>query len=138
MQTELVDGAREVALGILGASAFTYWIVAALSGIAFGLMNAMLPAQGLSLLFLPFIASGGVAGPYVLGRIGLYLAADYKSNIVLSVTFGMVLVTIVLTLITRIFYAAIAVQKLDLEDRQQEAIVRKFGRGASWPAPRDE
>lgn len=100
---------QDVVRGALNADSFTYWLTGGLAFAIFLIMRAMLPAKGLATLYLPFVAFGGLLGPSLLGRLNIYLLVDRPSNILASITSGMVVTVLLLVVLTRFAFSIAAV-----------------------------
>lgn len=100
------------------ADTMSYWIVGAMSLLAAVLMRMMLPAKGLSLVFLPALFLGGLAGIYVASRLGFVFGTERSVQIVVTGTLGMTVALFVMIALTRLTQAALKIRNpLTIERR---------------------
>ncbi len=87
---------------IAAADSQSYWIVGALTLIAFLIMRVMLPVKGLAIVFAPAIFWGGLAGIYTAAAWGLVLSTEKAVNVVAASVIGMIVALLVMVALTRL------------------------------------
>jgi hypothetical protein len=96
---------------IAAAHSTAYWIVGALTLVAFLIMRMLLPVKSLSIVFAPAVFWGGLAGLYAASTWGFVAAPDHHANIVATSMLGMLVALLVMMLLTRTVYAMTRVRK---------------------------
>jgi hypothetical protein len=99
------------ALGdIVMADTLSYWIVAALTALAFTVMRAMLPSKALAIVFAPGLFWGGLAGIYLANQIGFFVSTERSAQIVVTSTLGICGALLIMIAVTRLVEAAMRIR----------------------------
>lgn len=97
-----IESFVQVLHNIAMADNMSYWLVGALTAIAFTVMRSMLPVKGLSLVLAPAIFWGGLSGIYALASAGIYFTTEKSANILISATVGMAVALVVMIALVKL------------------------------------
>jgi hypothetical protein len=96
---------------IAAADAMAYWIVGAMTALAFVIMRGMLPVKGLSYVFAPALFCGGLVGIYTLTELGFVVSSEKSAQTVAGAVAGMTAALFVMLLLTRLVDAVTRIRK---------------------------
>lgn len=92
------------------ADPLSYWIVGALTLLAFTVMRAMLPSKALAIVFAPGLFWGGLAGIYIATQLGFVVSTERSAQIVVTSTFGMCVALLVMIGLARLVDAIVRIR----------------------------
>jgi len=95
---------------IIMADSLSYWIVGALTLLAFLVMRAMFPSKSLAIVYAPALFWGGLAGIYIANQAGFYVGTERSAQIVVSSTFGMCAALLIMIGLTRLVDAILRIR----------------------------
>lgn len=101
----------EVVRAIALADSMSYWLIGALTAVAFVLMRAMLPMKGLSFVFAPILFWGGLTGIFAARHFGFVVSQEKSVQIVAAGTFGMIVALVFMMSLVRLVDAVTRIRR---------------------------
>lgn len=105
---------------ILIVSQETQYLVAALALAGSLMLLHFTGSRLLAAIFAPVAALGALIGIYICRELGVFLATDEDSNVVLSGLVGLIVGVLILLIITRLCYNAVNAVRTHRSERLRE------------------
>lgn len=106
-----LEAVWEVVRGIALADSLSYWLIGALTAIAFPLMRITMPSPGLAVVFAPGLFWGGLTAVYAARHYGIVVSNDKAAQTVAAGVVGLIVALLAMALLVRLFHSATRVRR---------------------------